>query len=353
MHPDNHFAAEAREILRRMGPRLLLLAHHYQRPEIVALAHRVGDSLELSRYAAEATQAEFIVFAGVRFMAEAASVLAAPHQRVFMPDPSAGCPMADMASEAQVEHALTHLASVLGEDPDRCILPLAYMNTSAAVKAVTGRHGGAICTSSNADGAMRWALGQRNKVLFLPDEHLGHNTALSLGIRPDELALYDPTALAGGLTDEEVRRARVFLWKGYCHVHAAFQPSHVEEARRTIPAARILVHPECRSSVVLRSDAAGSTSFLVRACTEAKASETLIIGTEINLVERMQAEHPHLVVRPLARSSCHDMDRTTLEKVTLLLRAIEANAPLEPITVPADVRAFARDALAKMLAFSS
>ncbi|MBI5482052.1 MAG: quinolinate synthase NadA [Deltaproteobacteria bacterium] len=345
---------EIRGLKERLGPRVLVLTHHYQRPEIVALGDLRGDSFELSRLASEAEAAEEIVFCGVHFMAESAAVLARPGQRIYHPNLESGCPMADMAEVGDLERAWQELRAALGEDPGRRVLPLAYMNTTAAVKAFVGARGGAICTSSNAGRAMKWALGDRDKLLFVPDEHLGRNTAFALGIPEAEQVVWDRTLPSGGLTREQVRGARAILWKGYCHVHTHFEPAHVDEARARMPGCQVHVHPECPREVVTLADGNGSTSYLVKVCERAAAGASLVIGTEINLVLRMQEEHPRLTVQPLARSLCPNMYRINLENVAHVMRDLVAgrggDGHEQRITVSDEVRRDARIALQRMLA---
>ena len=345
---------EIRGLKARLGTRVLLLTHHYQRPDIVALGDLRGDSFELSRLASAAEAAEEIVFCGVHFMAEAAAVLARPGQRVYLPDLRSGCPMADMADVDDLECAWDEVGTALGEAAERRVMPLAYMNTTAAVKAFVGARGGAICTSSNAGRAMTWAFGQRDKLLFVPDEHLGRNTACALGIPDAEQVVWDPAQPMGGLTREQVRGARAILWKGFCHVHTAFEPRHVDEARARLPGCQVHVHPECRREVVVRADGNGSTAYLVKLCEQAAPGATLVIGTEINLVTRMQLEHPEITVQPLKRSLCPNMYRIDLEKVAHVLRDLDAGrggaTHPQRITVSDEVRRDAKVALQRMLA---
>ncbi|MFH1809657.1 MAG: quinolinate synthase NadA [Pseudomonadota bacterium] len=316
-------ASEIRELRDRLGDRLLILTHHYQRPELVALGHIRGDSYELSRLAAD-SRAEWIVFCGVHFMAQSAAVLARDDQRVFHPNPRAGCPMADMAERGDVQRALDVFHRLR---PSSRVVPLTYMNTLADVKAVVGENGGAVCTSSNAERAFRWAYGRGEQILFVPDEHLGRNTAASLGLVDDEIALYDPHAgELGGLSEDALARARLVLWSGYCHVHTWFSVEHIAAARQRWPGCVIHVHPECRREVVQQADGAGSTGYLVRAVQEAKPGDTLVIGTEVNLVTRLAAEFPDRTVVPLDRSLCPNMYRITLRHLQeTLLQLPELN----------------------------
>ena len=232
--------ARIRAARERLGKRLLILTHHYQRVEVVEFGDQLGDSYGLSKIAAEQKDAEYIIFCGVHFMAESADILTAPEQKVYLPNPLAGCPMADMAEMADVLSAWEYLDDFGGVEH---ITPISYMNTTAGLKAFTGRNGGLICTSSNATAALEWAFAQREKVFFFPDEHLGYNTGIKLGIKPEEMVLWDFSRDGGGLTKEQVERAKIILWKGHCHVHTNFKPEHVHETRAKYPGVKIIVHP--------------------------------------------------------------------------------------------------------------
>jgi len=344
--PDEADRARLEEIqaLRvRFGEQLLLLAHHYQRPEVAALSDRLGDSYELARHAREAARARFILFCGVRFMAEAAEVLRRDGQVVIHPAPESGCPLADYASAGSVAEALAALEAVRGRDG---VMPLVYMNSSAELKALVGRRGGAVCTSSTAPRAFGWALAARGALLFLPDEHLGRNTARGLGLTGADVALWDPGSPGGGLAEERLARARVLLWKGHCHVHTAFTVEDVAYTRARLPGARILVHPECPEPVVLAVDGAGSTAFLVREARAAAPGSTLVIGTEVNLVSRLARELPDRTILPLRRSLCGNMFKVSLARVLDALRALP---DAEPVRLPEEVRRDARAALDRML----
>ncbi|HEY3356334.1 MAG TPA: quinolinate synthase NadA [Polyangia bacterium] len=350
---ESPYEAEIRALRARLGRRVVVLTHHYQRPEIVALGDLRGDSFELSRLAAADEASEAIVFCGVHFMAESAAILARAAQRVYHPNLAAGCPMADMAQVGDLERAWRELGEVLGEDPARHVMPLAYMNTTAAVKAFVGEHGGAVCTSSNADRAMRWALGERRAVLFVPDEHLGRNTACALGIPADEQVLWDYAKPRGGLGPSAIQGARAILWRGHCHVHTWFEPAHITAARARLRGCRVYVHPECRREVVLAADGAGSTAYLVKQCAAAAPGAELVIGTEINLVTRMQQEHPDRTIVPLARSLCPNMYRIGLRHLRDVLQRLDAgDAAVEDnrIEIADEVRRGARAALERMLA---
>ena len=329
---------------RELGERVLILTHHYQRPEIVRSGDLAGDSFELSRQAACA-DAGVSVFCGVHFMAEAASILAREDQQVIMPDWSAGCPMADMAPVGRVEEVWKRLQRVLGSEEE--VRPVTYMNSAAAVKGVCGDRGGAVCTSSNAPRAMSWALEKRPRILFLPDQHLGRNTSRKLGIPQEQVVLYERHKPDGGLTDDELGRAKVILWQGHCHVHTYFRPEHIEAARKSHPQARVVVHPECRAEVVEAADGNGSTSYLVKAVEDAAPGSTTIIGTEINLITRLAEDFPDRTVLPLERSLCVNMFRIEPED---LLDSLVRVDEVPRITIAPEVAVGARLALDRMLA---
>ena len=300
----------------------------------------------LSSYLEEASEqieAQDIVFCGVHFMAESAAILAQDFQRVTLPDMDAGCPMADMADVSQVEDCWNALIEAY---PDGDLVPVTYINSSAAIKAFCGERGGAVCTSANAGAAFRWAFEHYRRVLFLPDEHLGRNTANSLGIPRDQTVLWDPTLADGGVSEKDLKAAKVILWKGYCHVHTYFHPEHVHRARELYPNARIIVHPECPEEVVSLADGMGSTSQMVRAVGEAPAGASFIIGTEINLVMRLAEENPGKTVVPLARSLCPNMFKTSLND---LLWVLENLGEVNVITLPDRIKQPAKIALTRML----
>ena len=326
------------------GTQLLILTHHYQRMEIADLGDFTGDSFELARIAADRPDARVIVFCGVHFMAEAARLLAAPDQRVFMPDPQAGCPMADMIDRRDLEAAWARIHRVVGSE---IVVPITYMNSSAETKAFCGERGGLVCTSSNAERSFRWALGQGDRVLFVPDEFLGRNSAAAVGVPEEAVAVYDPHTENGGLSDAEIRRAKVIVWKGFCHVHTWFTPAHVDAARAAHPGARVVVHPECPPPVVQAADAAGSTRFIVDFVRDAGPGAVVVVGTEINLVKRLARDFPDRTVLPLDLSLCPNMSRTTLEK---LARVLETFPPTHEVLLPPEVVTHARVALQRMLA---
>lgn len=331
------------EVREQLGEDVYILVHHYQRDEVVRFADVVGDSLELSRQAAAQPQARYIVFCGVDFMAETAAMLCAPHQTVLIPDPAANCPMAGMVNADDARLAYERLSDLWGGD----LLPITYQNSDAQVKALCGRHGGAVCTSANAGKLFRWALGQRGHLLFFPDEHLGTNTALSLGVGADEIALWDPRDPGASLA--RAAEARVVVWKGYCHVHTRFTVQDVERARRERPSARVIVHPECPAPVVQAADGAGSTGYIVRAAAEAPAGSTLVIGTEINLVARLARRYPEKTIVPLARSLCGTMYRIDETKLLATLESILAGRPQHVVTVDTETTRWANEALRRML----
>ena len=338
--------ARIRDAKARLGRKLCILTHHYQRLEVVEFGDHVGDSYGLSQIAASKKDAEIIVFCGVHFMAEAADILTADTQTVFLANPLAGCPMADMAEMADVLEAWEFLKPFGGAER---ITPISYMNTAAGLKAFTGRHGGLICTSSNAPAAIDWGLSRRDKVFFFPDENLGYNTGLRYGLRPEEMVIWDFSRDNGGLTEEQIDRARVILWKGHCHVHTNFTVEHVETMRQQYPGIRIVVHPECPPDVVKAADADGSTSFIVKYCQEAPSGATIAIGTEINLINRMAHEHPDKTIMELSGQTCPvcaNMYRTTLNDLAYCL---ENYADIKPVSVPEPTRSEALLALEKML----
>ena len=323
--------------------------HHYQRVEVVEFGDHIGDSYGLSKIAAAKKEAEVIAFCGVHFMAESADILTDAHQHVYLPNPLAGCPMADMAEIADVLSAWEYLKPFGGE---KRVTPISYMNTAAPLKAFTGRNGGLICTSSNAGAAIKWAFGQREKVFFFPDEHLGYNTGIAYGLKPDQLVHWDFSRDDGGLTEEQIERAKVILWKGHCHVHTNFTADHVREVRQKYPGVKVVVHPECPHEVVELADANGSTKFIVDYCEQAPAGSVIAIGTEINLINRMALVHKDKKILELSGNTCPvcaNMYRTTLNDLAYCL---ENYMDLKPITVPEPTRSEARLALDKMLEIS-
>jgi len=329
-----------------LGEELLILTHHYQRKEIVDLGDFRGDSFALSQKAAAHTTARFIVFCGVHFMAESAEILRQPHQTVQIPALEAGCSMADMADLSSVEQAWEELTYLAGEES---LMPIVYMNSDAALKAFCGRHGGAVCTSSNAQATFHWGFGLRERIFFFPDQHLGRNTANEMGIRPEEMLVWNPEEPLGGNSPKIVKRAKVILWDGHCFVHTRFRVEHVEKMRQRFPKAKIVVHPECTQEVVDLADAVGSTSFIVKYVKNAASNETIVIGTEINLVNRLALENADKTVLDLQFSLCPNMFRINLEN---LLQCLENIGQVNVVTVPDAVKNEARLALDRMLALA-
>ncbi len=326
-----------------LGPRLVILGHHYQRREIVELSDFKGDSFQLSRNAASQPDADFIIFCGVHFMAESAAILSGTHQTVQLPDLRAGCPMADMTDIFQVEQTWRELDKVCGVE---YFTPITYMNSTADLKAFCGRNSGAVCTSSNASALFDWAFEQTEKILFFPDEHLGRNTAKKKGISKEKMIVWDPNAELGGHTPKQIHNADIILWKGYCHVHTYFKPEHVKTVRDKYPDATVIVHPECVEEVVDMADADGSTGFIVKFVEEAAPGSTIIIGTEINLVSRLAFEHPDKRIFELARSLCPNMFQINLNN---LLWTLDNLGTVNVITVPGQIQVEAKIALDRML----
>jgi quinolinate synthase len=363
--PQAYREASAEELALRigaakaaLGDRLLVLGHHYQMDEVMEFADARGDSFGLSRIAAERRDAELIVFCGVHFMAESADILTSDAQRVILPDLAAGCSMADMADIAQVEAAWEQLAQAT--DVER-IMPITYMNSTAAIKAFVGYHGGAVCTSSNAHAVLRWALepdedgvSRADKVLFFPDQHLGRNTAVDLGYDLSEMAVWDPAAELGGLGESEVKEATFLLWKGHCSVHQRFTVDQIEAFRGAEPGAKVIVHPECSHEVVLAADDSGSTDAIIR-FVEAQAPGTAIgIGTEVHLVKRLADEHPEMRIVCLDDEVCPCVTMSRIDAAHLcwvLEEALEGRIRNQ-ITVDAETARWALVALERMLAIT-
>ena len=347
---DPDLVARATAARAALGDRAFVLGHHYQRDEVIQFADVTGDSFKLARDAAGRPDAEYIVFCGVHFMAESADILTSPQQQVILPDLGAGCSMADMAAHQQVVEAWDVLeqAGVAG-----VTVPITYMNSSAAIKAFTGEHGGAVCTSSNAERALRWAFEQGEKVLFLPDQHLGRNTAvLDLGIGLDECVVFDPHRPGGGLTVQQLRDAKMILWRGHCSVHGRFTAENVAEIRRRIPGVNVLVHPECRHEVVLGADEVGSTEHIIRTLDAAPAGSAWAVGTELNLVRRLADRHPDKTIVFLEKTVCYcsTMNRIDLPHLVASLESLARGEVVNRITVEPTVAANARLALDRMLA---
>ena len=348
---DPALVARARAAKAALGDKVFVLGHHYQRDEVIQFADARGDSFKLARDAAD-NGAEYVVFCGVHFMAESADILTGPDTTVILPDMAAGCSMADMASIAQVEAAWADLAEAGCER----VVPLTYMNSTAAIKAFTGRQGGAVCTSSNAARAMRWAFERGEQVLFLPDQHLGRNTAVrDLGLSLEDCVVYDPHRPHGGLTPGQLRAAKVILWKGHCSVHGTFVPEHVDLVREKVPGVKVLVHPECRYEVVDKADLVGSTEFIINQVRTAPPGTAWAIGTELNLVGRLAQEHPEQTIVFLNEKVCFcaTMNRIDLPHLVWALEELVAGRVVNPIKVDADTAHWAKVALDRMLALAA
>lgn len=337
----------------RLGERLVILGHHYQTDEVLQFADFIGDSLKLSRQAAAQDRAEFVIFCGVHFMAESADIVTRPEVRVILPNLLAGCPMADMATVEQVEQAWPFLTASAG---DAKIVPITYVNSSAEVKAFVGRHGGACCTSSNAPVVIDWAFSQGDKVLFLPDQHLGRNTLYQMDYPLDVMVMYDPDEPNGGLTADQVARAKGILWDGFCCVHMVFSKAQCQAIRQADPTCRILVHPECQWDVFRESDLAGSTEFIIQAIDSAADGSHWAVGTETHLVERLAAKHAgRLSVRNLApnQSYCRMMSLVDVKHLAWVMDNLADGTVVNQITVEDPVRAEATIALERMLALKA
>ncbi|MFN2561878.1 MAG: quinolinate synthase NadA [Jatrophihabitans sp.] len=350
---DPTLVERARAAREALGARAFLLGHHYQRDEVIQFADVTGDSFKLAKDAAARPEAEYIVFCGVHFMAESADILTGRQQQVILPDLAAGCSMADMASYQQVVEAWEVLSAAGIAD---VTVPITYMNSSAAIKGFAGEHGGAVCTSSNAERALRWAFDSATggeKVLFLPDQHLGRNTAvLQLGIPLEECVVFNPHKPEGGLTVRQLRDAKMILWAGHCSVHGRFTADNVADVRRRIPDVNILVHPECRHDVVLAADQVGSTEYIIRVLEAAPAGSSWAVGTELNLVRRLAARHPDKRVVFLEKTVCYcsTMNRIDLPHLVHSLESLARGGVVNRITVEPRVAENARLALDRMLA---
>jgi len=353
---DPGLVERARAAKAALGDKVFVLGHHYQRDEVIEFADVTGDSFKLAKEAAARPDAPYIVFCGVHFMAESADILTAAHQRVLLPDLAAGCSMADMAAIAQVEDAWDDLTE-MGVSAQT--VPVTYMNSAAAIKAFTGRHGGTICTSSNARTALQWAFDQQGgldgagKVLFLPDQHLGRNTAVrELGLSLQDCVVFDPHKPAGGLTREQVHAARVILWRGHCSVHGRFSLQAVEAARATIPGVKVIVHPECQYEVVEAADAVGSTEKIIATIAAAPDGTSWAVGTELNLVRRLGTMFPRQHIAFLEKNVCYcsTMNRIDLPHLVWALESLVSGRVVNQITVDPDVAKWARVALDQMLA---
>jgi quinolinate synthase len=359
--PRKYRSLDAEALLQRisrakakLGSRLVILGHHYQRDDIIGFADQRGDSLKLARWAAGNPQADYVVFCGVHFMAESADILCAEHQRVILPNMTAGCSMADMASLEDVESCWRELgAAGLAEET----VPVTYINSTAALKAFCGEQGGVVCTSSNAAGVFRWAFERRRRILFLPDQHLGRVTGRTLGLSPSEMPLWQqlqPEGSFGGNELATLRESRVVLWDGYCGVHQRFTVEHVRQARERYPGIRVVVHPECRLEVIESADSCGSTEHIIRVVEDSPAGTQWAIGTEINLVNRLAREHRDKTVISLDPEPCpcSTMYRIHPAYLCWVLEALVEGRVVNRVTVDAKTARWAKVALERMLAIS-
>jgi quinolinate synthase len=354
--PDHTMDDRIAESRARLGASAVILGHHYQRDEVIRFADYTGDSYKLSKIAAE-TEARYILFCGVHFMAESADLLARTDargrslQQVILPDLNAGCSMADMAEIGQVEACWEGLQRAgLGE---KQVLPLTYMNSTAAIKAFCGELGGLVCTSSNARAAFDWAFARKEKILFLPDQHLGRNTAFAMGIPLSEMVVWDPYQIGGGIAPERLRAAKVILWKGHCSVHQRFLPSHVDQVRAKYPGIQVIVHPECRWEVCQKADALGSTERLIKLVEDAPEGSMFAIGTEIHLVNRLARQYAPLGKKIITLDDtgclCTTMYRISPQHLAWALENLEQGRVVNQIKVRDDVKYWARVALDRML----
>ena len=333
----------------KLGDSVTILGHHYQREEVIKYADFQGDSFLLSQQAASRPDADYIIFCGVHFMAETACILAADHQRVILPNITAGCSMADMAPMDDVEDAWQDLDETLGPNE---IVPVTYMNSIAGIKALCGRNGGAVCTSSNADAVLRWAFEQGKRVLFLPDQHLGRNTALKMGIPLDEMVIWNPFRVLGGNTPDQLRRAKIVLWQGHCSVHTRFTVKQIELARQRFPEVTVIVHPECVMETVQAADRVGSTEYIRAQINNAAPGTVWAVGTEISLVNRLAINNPDKTVFCLdpVTCPCSTMYRIHPAYLLWVMESILNHRPMNQITVPPTIRQEAQTALNRMLA---
>ncbi|MFI5566337.1 quinolinate synthase NadA [Streptomyces sp. NPDC051740] len=349
---DPDLVERARAAKEKLGDKVFVLGHHYQRDEVIQFADVTGDSFKLARDAAARPQAEYIVFCGVHFMAESADILTGDDQKVVLPDLAAGCSMADMATAEQVAECWDVLTEAgISEQ----VVPVSYMNSSADIKAFTGKHGGTICTSSNARRALDWAFEQGEKVLFLPDQHLGRNTAVrDMGMSLEDCVVYNPHKPNGGLTADELRAAKMILWRGHCSVHGRFSLDSVNDVRERIPGVNVLVHPECRHEVVAAADHVGSTEYIIKTLEAAPAGSKWAIGTELNLVRRLAnrfaSEGKEIVFLDKTVCFCSTMNRIDLPHLVWALESLADGALVNRIEVDKETEAFAKLALERMLA---
>jgi quinolinate synthase len=347
---DPDLVARARAARKALGSDVLILGHHYQRNEVIEFADITGDSFKLAQEAANQSSVENIIFCGVHFMAESADILTSDKQRVILPDLAAGCSMADMATANQVAKCWSELQSIGVAEK---VIPVTYMNSSAAIKSFTGEHGGTICTSSNAEAAMKWAFTQGEKILFLPDQHLGRNTAvLSLGLTLDDCVLWNPWKPMGGLTEEQIKKAKVILWRGHCSVHGRFSIESVDEIRKRVAGVKVLVHPECTHEVVGAADQIGSTEKIIQIVKSSPAGSKWAIGTELNLVQRISQTNPDKEIYFLDKDICYcsTMNRIDLPHLVWAMESLVSGTVVNQIRVAPDVARYSKLALERMLA---
>ncbi|HKQ99526.1 MAG TPA: quinolinate synthase NadA [Pyrinomonadaceae bacterium] len=349
--PDAELNERITRARKSLGERLVILGHHYQRDDVIVHADFTGDSFKLAQLAASRPEAEFIVFCGVHFMAESADILKPGNQKVILPDLGAGCSMADMASAEQVEDAWEQLGA-LGIHDEFRVMPITYMNSTAAIKAFCGKNGGVVCTSSNAVPLFDKSLKEADKLFFFPDQHLGRNTGVKFGIGLDEMVVWDPFKELGGNTEEELRKARLILWKGHCSVHGRFRAWHVDQVREQVPGVKVLVHPECVYEVVQKSDLNGSTEFIIKTLEAAPAGSKWAIGTEVNLVNRLISRFPDKHIQLLAPDlcMCATMYRIAPQNLAWALESLVEGLVVNQISVPEETARWARVALDRMLA---
>jgi len=347
---DPGLVERARAARAALGSKVMILGHHYQRDEVIEFADITGDSFKLAQAAADNAQAEYVIFCGVHFMAESADVLTTANQKVILPDLAAGCSMADMASANQVDDCWNQLTE-LGIAQQT--IPVTYMNSSAAIKSFTGKNGGTICTSSNAKSAMEWAFTQGEKILFLPDQHLGRNTAvLAMGLSLTDCVVWNPWKPMGGLTESELRKAKVILWRGHCSVHGRFSAQNVADVRERVPGVKVLVHPECQHEVVSIADVVGSTEKIIQTVTNSPAGSKWAIGTELNLVQRLSRTMPDKEIFFLDKTVCYcsTMNRIDLPHLVWTMESLVQGQVVNQIIVPDQVRKYSKLALERMLA---
>jgi quinolinate synthase len=347
---DPGLVERARAARAALGSKVMILGHHYQRDEVIEFADITGDSFKLAQAAADNAQAEYVIFCGVHFMAESADVLTTTNQKVILPDLAAGCSMADMASANQVDDCWNQLTEL---GIAQKTIPVTYMNSSAAIKSFTGKNGGTICTSSNAKSAMEWAFTQGEKILFLPDQHLGRNTAvLAMGLSLTDCVVWNPWKPMGGLTESELRKAKVILWRGHCSVHGRFNAQNVADVRERVPGVKVLVHPECQHEVVSIADVVGSTEKIIQTVTNSPAGSKWAIGTELNLVQRLSRTMPDKEIFFLDKTVCYcsTMNRIDLPHLVWTMESLVQGQVVNQIIVPDQVRKYSKLALERMLA---